>query len=68
MNKKDFVTCLYCEHHKLLYTKDTDSIFDRDKGYCKKRETEKLGNNEICEFFNIKSGFHTTKWYPNKSE
>jgi hypothetical protein len=67
-SKIDIATCEYCEHHKLLYTEKESNIFNKYKGYCKIKETEKSRDGEICEYFNIKSGYYTSKWYPNKDK
>ncbi|MBQ4119250.1 MAG: hypothetical protein IJD45_02550 [Clostridia bacterium] len=65
-SKDDIVTCEYCEHHKSLYSEKEESFFEKHNGYCKIKNTERATDAEICEFFNIKAGYYTSKWYPNK--
>lgn len=65
-NNFAIVTCVYCEHHDRKYTSENIDFIKANQGFCNKKNIDRLCRDEICDFFKLKSGVYTSKWYPDK--
>ncbi len=62
------VVCRYCEHYQRNELAARSELFETIWGICKKEGIRKYGEDEICEYFALKQGYHTDRWYPGKEE
>lgn len=64
--REDACGCEYCEYYiKVEYYND---YFLIQRGICRKNDILRKPKSELCDFFILKSGVYTSKWYPNKDK
>ena len=62
--REDACGCVYCEYYFPVQYENEYLLIDR--GICKKYDILRKPESNLCDYFILKSGVHTPKWYPNK--
>lgn len=62
--RKDACGCKYCEYY--IQVENYSDYFLIQRGICRKHDILRKPEAELCNYFILKSGVHTKKWYPGK--
>ena len=67
MKEEAIVTCGYCEQ-AACWQYDERFLRDAPPFFCETVRGARYYTDPICDRFTLRSGLHTTRWYPGKPE
>ena len=61
-NKNGSCLCWHCKYYKPFEYQN--EYFTVQKGFCEKHNSVRNPEDKLCDYFILKKGIYTKRWYP----